>query len=499
MNLDPSYMIEIDDGRLMSSREDLTKIFTTAVKSGKPIVMHFHGGLVGRSSAIDAASNNKIFYESFGAYPVFPIWRTGFLETLSDVWIKIASEQLFRMLIDRVSGWVHSQILNATVGGRAGVPKRTLPPVTIEIMLESGNHDGDFTASFLQNLNLKDLKNSDIGLTPIEEKGIMSSLAKDIELKLEVDAILAGADLTLSSDTRDLEGIAPQPAKKSFADRAVLTQIAGDANTRSIGFGTAVKVLSIIKKVLQRFIEGRDHGLHATVVEEVLRAFYIGSIGTTIWNDMKNDAASAFQNDAGWAGTAILNEIEKVPATQRIMLVGHSAGAIFISELMKSARSNMRPIEIVFLAPAVRAKLFVESIVQNVNPVVAKFRMYTMSDENECRDTLIRNLPVLGDLPWFYPRSLLYFISGLLEGDEVDADVLGLQRFHKTDCWNANDQFLSIARDFCASVDHRTCWSIANDQDEKLRTNSLSHGGFGTGSNTNTTMISVGKILSTGW
>ncbi|WP_445368184.1 hypothetical protein ACH5Y9_01070 [Methylomonas sp. BW4-1] len=118
MDFDSSCMIDIDDGRLVSSRQELADIFNNAIKSEKPIVLHFHGGLVGRSSAIDAAISNKAFYEIYDAYPVFPIWRTGFLETLGDVWIKIASEQLFRMLIDRVSGWVHGQILNVLEGGR---------------------------------------------------------------------------------------------------------------------------------------------------------------------------------------------------------------------------------------------------------------------------------------------------------------------------------------------------------------------------------------------
>ncbi|WP_445368185.1 hypothetical protein ACH5Y9_01075 [Methylomonas sp. BW4-1] len=379
-----------------------------------------------------------------------------------------------------------------------GVPERTLPPVTIEIMRESGKNDGDFAASFLHNLNLKGLKDSDLRLTAIEEKGIRNSLAKDTELKVEIDAILAGAGLTVSTDTRDLDGFDAQAPKASIADRAVLTQLASDANTRSIGFGSAIKVLGIIKKVLQRFMEGKDHGLHATVVEEVLRAFYIGSIGTTIWSDMKNDALSAFNNGDDWAGTAIINEIAKVPNTQRVLLVGHSAGAIFISELMKSIGANLRPVEIIFLAPAVRTKLFAEGIVQNQSHI-SNFRMYSMSDENECKDTLIRDLPIVGDLTWFYPRSLLYFISGLLEGNEVDADVLGLQRFQQPNCWNAGHESVASARNFCSADNDRTYWSVNQVIDIKRCTNSLSHGGFGTGSVQNTTMVSVGNILKTGW
>lgn len=63
-----------------------------------------------------------------------------------------------------------------------------------------------------------------------------------------------------------------------------------------------------------------------------------------------------------------------------------------------------------------------------------KFRMYSMNDKFESKDTLVRNVPVLGDLTWFYPRSLLYLISGILEkdadGDVVDAAIAGLQRVY---------------------------------------------------------------------
>lgn len=497
MKFDSGYMIDIDDGRLISSRDSLSRAFLAAKESGKPIVLHFHGGLVQRDTAIKNSIATKSFYDTYGAFSIFPIWRTGILETLGDVWVEIAKESLFQILIDRVSGWAHGQILNVVGCDRAGIPERTLATVTVPTMIESGNN-GDFSKEFLQGVDVKELKGKDLKLFEIEEEAIKAELTKDTNLKLEIDAILAGAGKPVDPDTRDLDGINPQKPKESIADRAVLEQLAEDANARSLGLGTALKVLDIVKEVLKRFMEGRDHGLHATVVEEVLRAFYLGSIGTTVWEDMKNDAAAAFNGGDEWAGTAILDEIARVPKEQRIMLLGHSAGAIFISEMMKKAGAGPRPFEIVFIAPAVRTKVFVDGVVKN-QAAVSHFRMYSMSDENEKKDFLIRGLPVVGDLPWFYPRSLLYLISGILEQDAVDADVLGLQRFNQPNCWNAGNQFVKAAKEFCAAGTDRICWSVTSGDNNKLQTNSLSHGGFATPGDDNLTMVSIGHVLKTGW
>ena len=47
------------------------------------------------------------------------------------------------------------------------------------------------------------------------------------------------------------------------------------------------------------------------------------------------------------------------------------------------------------------------------------FRVYTMDDSYEREDQLVRGV---------YTRSLLYFISGVLEPDEVDAPIMGMIR-----------------------------------------------------------------------
>src|SRR5207302_6151372 len=119
-------------------------------------------------------------------------------------------------------------------------------------------------------------------------------------------------------------------------------------------------------KVIGRFIHRSDHGLHATVVEEVLRKFYLGAVGAAAWTKIKEYAANAFAaRTLNAAGTALIDEIKSIPAEQRIMLVGHSAGSIFICELLKHCDGSDKRFEIVFLEPAATVNLFNDAVINH--------------------------------------------------------------------------------------------------------------------------------------
>jgi hypothetical protein len=54
--------------------------------------------------------------------------------------------------------------------------------------------------------------------------------------------------------------------------------------------------ITVIERIFKRFREGRDHGYHATFVEERLREFSVGNIEMKIWERMKKDIADSFLN-----------------------------------------------------------------------------------------------------------------------------------------------------------------------------------------------------------
>lgn len=92
-----------------------------------------------------------------------------------------------------------------------------------------------------------------------------------------------------------------------------------------------------------------------------------------------------------------------------------------------------------------------------------------MADALEQKDPLV---------PGVYTRSLLYFISGVLE-DEVDTPLAGMARF-----WSGTPPFnegylMETARWLLAETENRAVLSKTPDEAlEGLRTTSGSHGGF---------------------
>jgi hypothetical protein len=71
----------------------------------------------------------------------------------------------------------------------------------------------------------------------------------------------------------------------------------------------------------------------------------------------------------------------------------------------------------VFLAPACTYADFAPVVEQRAD-LWRGFRMFTMTDAAESKDQLV---------PVVYPRSILYFVSGLLEG-EAGTPLVGLAR-----------------------------------------------------------------------
>ena len=185
--------------------------------------------------------------------------------------------------------------------------------------------------------------------------------------------------------------------------------------------------------MVRRYRAGRAHGSYTTIVEEILARAYIDKIGGVVWQQMKKDTADSFTDPATSAGAALLAEIASQQAAgnkkfKRIILVGHSTGAVFISNLI-DASARLLPdasFDVVLLAPAVTYKKLAATL-NNHGARIHKIRRFGMRDEVEVEDVLV---------PIVYPRSLLYFVSGLLEfsDDEptervADTPLVGMQRF----------------------------------------------------------------------
>ena len=130
-------------------------------------------------------------------------------------------------------------------------------------------------------------------------------------------------------------------------------------------------------------------------------------------------------------------------ALDRITLVGHSTGAIYIANWLKHAGNYLPDLkhDVVFLAPAINYAEFADLLAAQ-KARIGNFRMFAMQDALERDDQLWggdEEVPDGKDWRRFiYPSSLLYLVSGILESavmpdgtivDEPDMPIVGMARF----------------------------------------------------------------------
>ncbi len=226
-------------------------------------------------------------------------------------------------------------------------------------------------------------------------------------------------------------------------------------------------------RILVRYWHGRQHGFYPTVVEEVLRELYVASAGRWIWGAMKNAAKDMFRSNAGQKNLDLhvgLYLIQRLaPLNLPINLIGHSAGSIAICELLAAAAlENLRlPIRnVILLAPAATSDLFLNEIVSRPERF-GRLRMFTMHDDYESKDILV---------PYVYPRSLLYLVSGIME-EKADTPICGMQRY-QTAAKPYDDSNLAAIKGFLQKEDRLVLSKTADDSTMGFRCSALKHGNF---------------------
>jgi hypothetical protein len=182
-----------------------------------------------------------------------------------------------------------------------------------------------------------------------------------------------------------------------------------------------------LEKIVARFAKRRDHGFHLTVVEEILRAFYVGNAGKFLWDGMKTEIEEAFGFAADCGGTQFLTALHGLWKTgwrKPIFLVGHSAGAIYVSRFLQEVQNRkLAPdltFEVVLIAPACNFTTLADTLKIAGNRITA-LRVFGMGDERERHDEI---------MPVVYPSSLLFLVSGVLE-DSSDKPLAGMERFYE--------------------------------------------------------------------
>ena len=387
-----------------TSKEDLESLFA-GVSDGsiKRIAIHFHGGLVSRDKITSFAQSNLIpYYKLMGVHPVVVVWETGLLE--------IIKAKLTAINGTRFYGYIKSIVLKTTVSALAGGDARAGAFSKNEEEIDAILRDDPI----LSNLD-KELANpTDLSS---DEENTFSYLARRIADRINGDDELAEI---LLSEPPELEMFsAPEGLSKP--------------GSRGISVKVGVSIAKIVTRVLVRHWRKRDHGIYCTVVEEIMREFYIADLAGWAWQGMK-EKASLMSVDGQTTGACLrlLNGLAKLQngscSDLKIDFIAHSAGSIAVSHLLEAnIRSSIqaRIESISLLAPACTHD---QSVVFVHDKNCGRIRMFTMSDEFEKNNSLVSEALADEKLRFIYPRSLLYFVSGVLE-NEPDAPILGMARF----------------------------------------------------------------------
>ncbi len=281
MTLDGHVLGTGKDGRLVGTTPREAAALLDHAFGHERVVVHVHGGLVDEAAGRRTAQNLLPAYQAADAFPVFLVWRSGVTEILRHNILEIAREEIFERLLRLLLGWSVGKVREAEEGTRAGAPP--LPgPVELDRELAARLKDTDpargsepFAAD----------EPAAAELTDRDEELFLAQVAGDEQLRAQLAGV-AAARGRLPEGTRAAAAVTPRDSRM---DDEALDEIAGpDEGTREIvsTLFLARKALQVLKAVIDRYRGGTDSGVYPTVVEELLRAFYLGNAGGAVWNAM---------------------------------------------------------------------------------------------------------------------------------------------------------------------------------------------------------------------
>lgn len=514
-----NYLVSAN-GRLGNSPQsavtEVTRILDLAMqrRPENGLVVHFHGGLVSRDYALNnITAPLTARYAQARAYPLFFVWESGFKEAILNNKKDLLKDPAFRELVKKVSEWVLKKISisgGVSFKGAGGQPiededkfrdeydrwfdgSRDVPPVEdsdiagdagAKTRAAAGEPDIDDLASDIE----RQLDNDpEFKQAMAEAFNAANPPAVDVSTKGSGTSKRADV-LYLSSDA--LDEMFPPEEEVAPPDSKVKTR--GVFTWAKVAYFVARIVIAVVK----RFRSDRDHGVYCTVIEEVLRRAYGDLIGATVWNAMKKDTLDSFAVGTDTCGFLVVQKLKALEneskCFKKITLVGHSTGAIYICNFLDAAKALgiTTPIQVVFLAPALTCQRFAEALDTHETTYLQNFRMFAMRDAREIADQMLKP---------FYTRSLLYFVSGLLEGNvtggrwegTLDMPLVGMERFFTIGAFGDDAQVQRVWA-FLKAKPNRMVWSKAEGAGPGLNSDAQRHGDF---DNDEATVKSVEEII----
>lgn len=456
-----------------SGQEQAVEDFKESLaRPGAKLLVHLHGGLVDEAHGVATATRLA------GPPPAgwglsedwtqaYVVWRTGAWETLRTNWTDLAeNDRLYQVVLRKLMEFVAGKLGVPGAAGRSAAAAAQLTPAEIRKRL-SGR--GDRRDPFAE-VDIQIERDTPEGRGPVmapEEDGELAIEFQDVLSRdPEFNDVVADIDAVVNEGAPGRAAVMGEISERGRAsyerlDLRVRDPIEalkpGLALGRVSPVGVAAFLLKHAGKIafrcFKRFRTKRDHGFHATLVEEVARELYGDLIGATIWAMIVKDAADHFAE--GGFGRTLLQAISDDNPVH-IVVTAHSAGSILASRMLLAIEASGRPIKVnlILLAPAVRTDLFA-AMLDDAEDHILRCRMFTMRDELERKDAVLGH-----DKGYIYPSSLLYLVCGLFEEQGgnpfADAPLLGMQRFVGAPWLGDPTQIAAVQRvaDFFSQPDH---------------------------------------------
>lgn len=481
---DEDYIINVGphstfrrSGTYQTLPEHIDAIFSGYETSNeRRICIYFHGGLVNEAAGLAGARDMAPHIKAGNHAPICFVWETGLFETIGTNLSKINQTKLFNKLLKALLKKISERITISDPFGR-GTATYGLTEEEIQIELEKPHPFSEFKKVGTASGGRGPSDTEELaGMQIILESEIRDELRPIIENDSEFIDAIAKTNLSVSSDN-------DTTARSSRGIISVLALVTHAAK--------------IVYRIIKRYVEKRDHGFYSTVVEEILREFYVAELGAWVWKSMKEKANEMWKDNTGLQGLErhvgryfldkLIEYKVKYPDTQ-ISLIGHSAGSIAICHLLKNAAASAAPFtwhHLILMAPACRVELFKQEALATPNRF-NDIRIFTMDDGYECKDTLV---------PYVYTRSLLYLVSGILEdeGKACDAYILGLERHIGYVAPYRIEDLRECHEYIYATGLNRVSFSVATSTTAGMGTAARKHGDF---DNDPATLRSIEAILN---
>jgi hypothetical protein len=291
--------------------EGLDRMFADlAARRPERLVIHFHGGLVPREHALASAARLTREYREAGAESLFVIWETGVKEIISQNLPEIFREDIFQSIHRRVSQFVKGKL--DKILGPSGAKGLGLPlsfPEEIQAEIDKGL--GMFSGIPIENIPNEVAPDPGQALSDDEKAHIEREIGTDFDLRRQLAELTTSRMVIGQARSRSAESAVK---KTTLMDAEILADIApvepaqpGEGQAKSaLGFGLGIIALGkhiavVVSSIIWRFAHRRDHGPYLTILEEIMREFYVRSVGRGLWVKMKEavDKAFGFEPDCG--------------------------------------------------------------------------------------------------------------------------------------------------------------------------------------------------------